>query len=104
MENKRIITTEVMAKILKFCDDYLKKTYNTTLIEIMYTEIDYKPELIIDILIANPDIKKLFDDYDLYDIMYAYIESFNSKKLFYLSDEDIAISRNSARKISFADY
>ena len=55
-----------MAKILKFCDDYLKKTYNTTLIEIMYTEIDYKPELIIDILIANPDIKKLFDDYDLY--------------------------------------
>lgn len=104
MENKRIITTEVMAKILKFCDEYLKKAYNTSLIEIMYTEINYKPELIIDLLIANPDIKKLFDDYDLYDIMYAYIESFNSKKLFYLSDEDIAISRNSARKISFADY
>lgn len=96
----KLLTTQDFAKILKLCDSYLQKKYNTDLSSLMALNIDNKAETILMVLEANKDLRELFDNYNLQGVILDYIEEYSQKKIFKISDETLTASRTSLDKLT----
>lgn len=104
MENKKIITMEDIANVLRICDSYLNNKYNTNLIELTQINIDNKVETILTILLANSDIANLFVTYNLYELMYEILSNYCKNKICNLSNEALIVSRKSASRIDLQEF
>ena len=100
----RIVTMQDFAQVLKICDSYLIRKYQTNIEQLMMMNIDNKAETILMLLLANEEIARLFDHYNLNDIMYDYLDSYSEKKIFTIPDKTFAPSRKKPYELTDEEY
>lgn len=76
----KIVTMHELAQVLKLCDKYLINRYQTNIEQLMEMNIDNKVESILMLLLANEEISNLFEQYELYDVMYDLLDSYSQKR------------------------
>ena len=92
---ERIVTMHELAQVLKLCDKYLLSKYQTNIEQLMELNIYNKVESILMLLLANDEISKFFEQYNLYDVMYDLLDNYSEKKIFTISNETLRLSTKS---------
>ena len=101
---ERIVTMHELAQVLKICDKYLLSKYQTNIEQLIELNIDNKVESILMLLLANDEISKLFEQYNLYDVMYDLLDNYSEKKIFTISNETLKLSTKRPRDLSDSEY
>lgn len=101
---EKIVTMHELAQVLKLCDKYLLSKYQTNIEQLMELNIDNKVESILMLLLANDEISKFFEQYNLYDIMYDLLDNYSEKKIFTISNETLRLSTKRPRDLSDSEY
>ena len=100
----KIVTTHDIAQVLKLCDKYLINRYKTNIEQLMEMNIDNKVESILMLLLANEEISNLFEQYELYDVMYDLLDSYSQKKIFAISDDTLRLSTKRPNDLTETEY
>ena len=100
----KIVTTHDLAQVLKLCDKYLINRYKTNIEQLMEMNIDNKVESILMLLLANEEISNLFEQYELYDVMYDLLDSYSQKKIFAISDDTLRLSTKRPNDLTETEY
>lgn len=100
----KIVTMHDLAQVLKLCDNYLINRYQTNIEQLMETNIDNKVESILMLLLANEEISNLFEQYELYDVMYDLLDSYSQKKIFAISDDTLRLSTKRPNDLTETEY
>ena len=100
----KIITMHELAQVLKLCDKYLINRYQTNIEQLMEMNIDNKVESILMLLLANEEISNLFEQYELYDVMYDLLDSYSQKKIFAISDDTLRLSTKRPNDLTETEY
>ena len=101
---EKIVTMHELAQVLKLCDKYLLSKYQTNIEQLMELNIDNKVESILMLLLANDEISKFFEQYNLYDIMYDLLDNYSEKKIFTISNETLRLSTKRPLDLSDSEY
>ena len=101
---ERIVTMHELAQVLKLCDKYLLSKYQTNIEQLMELNIYNKVESILMLLLANDEISKFFEQYNLYDVMYDLLDNYSEKKIFTISNETLRLSTKRPRDLSDSEY
>ena len=100
----KIVTMHELAQVLKLCDKYLINRYQTNIEQLMEMNIDNKVESILMLLLANEEISNLFEQYELYDVMYDLLDSYSQKKIFAISDDTLRLSTKRPNDLTETEY
>lgn len=98
------MTTQDFAKVLKLCDSFLIKRYGVDITSLMELDIYNKPEIIYMILESNPELKKIFDNYNLTGLIQDFLYEFSTKKIFKISDEALIVSQKPIELVTDAEF
>ena len=101
---EKIVTMHELVQVLKLCDKYLINRYQTNIEQLMETNIDNKIESILMLLLSNDEISKMFEQYNLYEVMYNLLDNYSEKKIFAISDETLRLSTKRPRDLSDGEY
>ena len=101
---EKIVTMYELAQVLKLCDNYLIRTYNNNIEQLMKLNIDNKVEIILMLLLASNEISEVFEQYNLYDVMYNLLHDYSEKRIFTISDETLRLSTKRPSDLSDIEY
>lgn len=93
------ITTSLLAKLYKLCDQLLINKYGTDLIGVLSLDIENKTETVMMLLMQFNEVKQLIETYDLYDFLYEFVDDLSKKKIFKLSNDDLSLTKKKPEEI-----
>ena len=103
-QSKSIITTSDLANFLKLCNHHLIEKYGIDLIGVLQLDIKEKrTEILMMLLMQFEDVKEIIKQYELYDIIYDFIDEFQRTKIYRLSTEDLSITLHKGEQIENLD-
>lgn len=99
-QSKSIITTSDLANFLKLCNHHLIQKYGIDLIGVLQLDIEENTtEILMMLLMQFEDVKEIIKQYELYDIIYDFIDEFQKTKIYKLSIEDLSITLHKGEQI-----
>ena len=103
-QSKSIITTSDLANFLKLCNHHLIQKYGIDLIGVLQLDIEENTtEILMMLLMQFEDVKEIIKQYELYDIIYDFIDEFQKTKIYRLSTEDLSITLHKGEQIENLD-
>lgn len=103
-QSKSIITTSDLANFLKLCNHHLTQKYGIDLIGVLQLDIEENTtEILMMLLMQFEDVKEIIKQYELYDIIYDFIDEFQRTKIYRLSTEDLSITLHKGEQIENLD-
>ena len=103
-QSKSIITTSDLANFLKLCNHHLIQKYGIDLIGVLQLDIEENTtEILMMLLMQFEDVKEIIKQYELYDIIYDFIDEFQRTKIYRLSTEDLSITLHKGEQIENLD-
>ena len=103
-QSKSIITTSDLANFLKLCNHHLIQKYGIDLIGVLQLDIEENTtEILMMLLMQFEDVKEIIKQYELYDIIYDFIDEFQKTKIYRLSIEDLSITLHKGEQIENLD-
>ena len=103
-QSKSIITTSDLANFLKLCNHHLIQKYGIDLIGVLQLDIEENTtEILMMLLMQFEDVKEIIKQYELYDIIYDFIDEFQKTKIYKLSIEDLSITLHKGEQIENLD-
>ena len=101
---RKILTMDEFAKFLQLCDIKLQSKYQTKLNQIMQVDIDNKVDTIMMLLLSDSELKYYINQYHMHDLLYEYLEDYNSKKIFTISDKTLELSTSRPYDLTDDNY
>ncbi len=99
-QSKSIITTSDLANFLKLCNHHLIQKYGIDLIGVLQLDIEENTtEILMMLLMQFEDVKEIIKQYELYDMLYNFIDEFQRTKIYKLSTEDLSITLHKGEQI-----
>lgn len=99
-QSKSIITTSDLANFLKLCNHHLIQKYGIDLIGVLQLDIEENTtEILMMLLMQFEDVKEIIKQYELYDMLYNFIDEFQKTKIYKLSIEDLSITLHKGEQI-----
>lgn len=99
-QSKKVITTSDLANFLKLCNHHLIEKYGIDLIGVLQLDIEENTtEILMMLLMQFEDVKEIIKQYELYDIIYDFIDEFQKTKIYKLSIEDLSITLHKGEQI-----
>ncbi len=103
-QSKSIITTSDLANFLKLCNHHLIQKYGIDLIGVLQLDIEENTtEILMMLLMQFEDVKEIIKQYELYDMLYNFIDEFQRTKIYRLSTEDLSITLHKGEHIENLD-
>lgn len=103
-QSKSIITTSDLANFLKLCNHHLIQKYGIDLIGVLQLDIEENTtEILMMLLMQFEDVKEIIKQYELYDMLYNFIDEFQRTKIYRLSTEDLSITLHKGEQIENLD-